>query len=67
MLSRDKRKKKKEVIKKCRTKMTTVFHIPQGGFVFRIVKVAVDTFTVLSFGPLNQFKSLGLKSSFLIL
>lgn len=67
MLSRDKRKKKKEVTKKCRTKMTTALHIPQGGFVFRIVKVAVDTFTVFSFGPLNQLQSLGLKSPFLIL
>ena len=47
--------------------MTTALHIPQGGFVFRIVKVAVDTFTVFSFGPLNQFQRLGLKSPFLIL
>ena len=43
--------------------MTTALHIPQGGFVFRIVKVAVDTFTVFSFGPLNQFKKFGLKKS----
>ena len=30
-------------------------------------EITVDTFTVLSFGPLNQFKSLGLKSLCLIL
>lgn len=47
--------------------MTTVFHIPQRGFVFRIGKITVNTFTLLSFGPLNQFKSLGLKTRFLIL